>query len=155
MRSAGWTRRNVGEVVERGARRIVVVRALTEAGDPEAAARELRARAGGSGWRSAAVSGDAGAPPPTVPARRGIERRGLGDGAAQARPRRLRGEERDAAIRAQLEPLAPGERPRAITVAVIVAAVLAVGEHRRLAGRLEGRATTQPSTGGALVVPRP
>src|SRR3954451_11745741 len=35
---------NVGEVVERGARRIVVVRALTEAADPEAAARELRAR---------------------------------------------------------------------------------------------------------------
>ena len=34
---------NVGEVVERGARRIVVVRALTDAADPEAAARELRA----------------------------------------------------------------------------------------------------------------
>jgi thiamine-phosphate pyrophosphorylase len=33
---------NVGEVVERGARRIVVVRALTEASDPEAAARALR-----------------------------------------------------------------------------------------------------------------
>lgn len=34
---------NVGEVVERGARRIVVVRALTEAADPCAAARALRA----------------------------------------------------------------------------------------------------------------
>ena len=34
---------NVHEVVERGATRIVVVRAITEAGDPEAAARELRA----------------------------------------------------------------------------------------------------------------
>jgi thiamine-phosphate pyrophosphorylase len=34
---------NVGEVVERGARRIVVVRAITEAEDPEAAARALRA----------------------------------------------------------------------------------------------------------------
>jgi thiamine-phosphate pyrophosphorylase len=34
---------NVGEVVARGARRIVVVRALTEAVDPEAAARGLRA----------------------------------------------------------------------------------------------------------------
>ena len=34
---------NVHEVVERGATRIVVVRALTEAEDPEAAARELRA----------------------------------------------------------------------------------------------------------------
>jgi thiamine-phosphate pyrophosphorylase len=34
---------NVGELVERGARAIVVVRAITEAADPEAAARELRA----------------------------------------------------------------------------------------------------------------
>ncbi|MDA0171770.1 thiamine phosphate synthase [Solirubrobacter taibaiensis] len=34
---------NVHEVVERGATRIVVVRALTEAEDPEVAARELRA----------------------------------------------------------------------------------------------------------------
>ena len=34
---------NVGAVVERGATRIVVVRAITEASDPEAAARELRA----------------------------------------------------------------------------------------------------------------
>jgi thiamine-phosphate pyrophosphorylase len=33
---------NVGEVVARGARRIVVVRAITEAADPEAAARGLR-----------------------------------------------------------------------------------------------------------------
>ena len=35
---------NLDEVVERGARRIVVVRALTEAADARAAARELRAR---------------------------------------------------------------------------------------------------------------
>jgi thiamine-phosphate pyrophosphorylase len=34
---------NVREVVERGARRIVVVRAIADAPDPEAAARELRA----------------------------------------------------------------------------------------------------------------
>jgi thiamine-phosphate pyrophosphorylase len=34
---------NVHEVVERGATRIVVVRAITEAADPEAAARALRA----------------------------------------------------------------------------------------------------------------
>ena len=33
---------NVGAVLERGATRIVVVRAITEAADPEAAARELR-----------------------------------------------------------------------------------------------------------------
>jgi thiamine-phosphate pyrophosphorylase len=34
---------NLAEVIERGARGIVVVRAITEAADPEAAARELRA----------------------------------------------------------------------------------------------------------------
>ena len=34
---------NVHEVVERGATRIVVVRAITEAEDPEVAARALRA----------------------------------------------------------------------------------------------------------------
>ena len=37
-----------------------------------------------------------------------------------------RGRERDDAIRAALEPLAPGERPRAVTVAAILAAVLGV-----------------------------
>jgi thiamine-phosphate pyrophosphorylase len=38
----GLNASNVGEVVERGARRIVVVRAITEAADPEAAAHTLR-----------------------------------------------------------------------------------------------------------------
>jgi thiamine-phosphate pyrophosphorylase len=38
----GLDRANVGAVVERGATRIVVVRAITEAPDPEAAARALR-----------------------------------------------------------------------------------------------------------------
>ena len=35
---------NVGEVVEAGAERIAVVRAIADAGDPEGAARELRGR---------------------------------------------------------------------------------------------------------------
>jgi thiamine-phosphate pyrophosphorylase len=38
---------NVGQVVDAGASRIVVVRAIRDAADPEAAARELRARLGG------------------------------------------------------------------------------------------------------------
>jgi thiamine-phosphate pyrophosphorylase len=38
----GLDARNVGEVLDRGATRVVVVRAITEAPDPEAAARELR-----------------------------------------------------------------------------------------------------------------
>ncbi len=37
-----------------------------------------------------------------------------------------RSRERDAAVRASLEPLKPGERPRAVTVAAIVAALLGV-----------------------------
>ncbi len=37
-----------------------------------------------------------------------------------------RGREKDAAARAALKPLAPGERPTAVTVGAIVAAVLAV-----------------------------
>jgi hypothetical protein len=37
-----------------------------------------------------------------------------------------RSRERDDAIRASLEPLAPGERPRAVTVAAIFAAVVAI-----------------------------
>jgi hypothetical protein len=42
------------------------------------------------------------------------------------RPRRPRGEERDAAAREALTPLAPGERPRPLQVAIAVAVVLAI-----------------------------
>ena len=38
-----------------------------------------------------------------------------------------RGRARDDAIRAELEPLAPGERPRVVTIAVIVAFAFAIG----------------------------
>jgi hypothetical protein len=40
---------------------------------------------------------------------------------------RPRGSERDEALRAQLDPLSPGERPAALLVAVGVSALLAVG----------------------------
>jgi hypothetical protein len=40
---------------------------------------------------------------------------------------RLRGEERDAAIRAGIDPLGPGERPAAIVVSVAVSLLIAVG----------------------------
>jgi hypothetical protein len=43
------------------------------------------------------------------------------------RPRRLRGEAADAVVRDSLEPLAPGERPRALLIAIVVSAVLAIG----------------------------
>jgi hypothetical protein len=48
-----------------------------------------------------------------------------------------RGRERDAATRAALEPLAPGERPRAVTVAAILAALLGVANLALLAAGWE------------------
>jgi hypothetical protein len=61
-------------------------------------------------------------------------------GAAAAGSDRLRagyarGRERDEAIRAGLEPLAPGERPRSVTVAAVVAAALGLVN---VAGYLSG-----------------
>ena len=57
---------------------------------------------------------------------------------------------RNDAVRASLEPLAPGERPLAVTVAAVVAAVLAVAN---LAFFLAGWevAGDDPSPGGVLV----
>jgi hypothetical protein len=46
--------------------------------------------------------------------------------ASAAGPRRPRGAERDRELRAALVPLAPGERPAALVVAIVVAAALAV-----------------------------
>jgi thiamine-phosphate pyrophosphorylase len=40
----GISRENIDEVIEAGARRVCVVRAITEAADPERAARELHTR---------------------------------------------------------------------------------------------------------------
>jgi hypothetical protein len=67
--------------------------------------------------------------------------------AARNGARRLRGEERDAQIRAQLEPLAPGERPRAITVAAIVAALIGTANVVLWAAGYEVRAQDQSATG--------
>jgi len=48
-----------------------------------------------------------------------------------------RGRERDAAVRAALEPLAPGERPRAVTAAAILAALLGAANVALLAAGWE------------------
>ena len=75
-------------------------------------------------------------------------------GAAQQRslrsPRRRSSEERNQAVRAALEPLAPGERPAAVTVAAIVAAALAVANLvAYLAGvEIDGE---RPAAGGMVV----
>lgn len=66
-------------------------------------------------------------------AQRSRKRRGAGPVPAQAAPagarretRAARSEARDAEARAQLEPLAPGDRPPAVTVATLVALGLAL-----------------------------
>ena len=63
-------------------------------------------------------------------------------------PRRLRGEERDAEIRAGLTPLEHGERPRPITVAAIVCAVLAIANLIAMAvgATVHGHRASVPAT---------
>ena len=63
-----------------------------------------------------------------------------------------RGREKDEAARAALEPLPPGERPRAVTVAAIVALVLALAELIAFAVSFD---SDEPSkaTRTAIVVP--
>jgi hypothetical protein len=61
-----------------------------------------------------------------------------------------RSRERDEAARAALVPLAPGERPRAVVAAAILAALLCVANLAALAGGLEVRGQAA-STSGVLV----
>ena len=61
-----------------------------------------------------------------------------------------RSRERTEAARASLKPLAPGERPRAVTVAAIVAALIAVANLALLLAGWEVRGQ-EPSTSGALI----
>ena len=61
-----------------------------------------------------------------------------------------RGRERDERVRAALEPLAPGERPRAVTVAAILAALLGLANVVLLAVGYEVEGGGQ-SVAGALI----
>ena len=61
---------------------------------------------------------------------------------------RLRGEARDEQLRARLEPLAPGERPTAITVAAVVALLLGAGN---AIGAVVGEAADRPLLIGLAV----
>jgi hypothetical protein len=61
-----------------------------------------------------------------------------------------RGELRNEAVRAELEPLAPGERPRALTVAAVVAAALAIANLTLLFTGYEVRGQ-QPKAAGVIV----
>jgi len=61
-----------------------------------------------------------------------------------------RSRERDEAARAQLQPLAPGERPLAVTIAAVVAAVLALANVGFLLAGWEV-AGEEPKPGGVLL----
>ncbi len=70
------------------------------------------------------------AKPATVAAPSPPKRGGLakpGPGKPEAKPAPSRSEQRNAAVRATLEPLAPGERPWAVTVSVALAAATGLG----------------------------
>jgi hypothetical protein len=83
--------------------------------------------------------------------RRSRKRAGRPAAAPQpVRRRRPTSEQRDSAVRAELEPLAPGERPPAVTVAAIVALVLAAGNVVFLVAGIELRGQ-KTSPGGALL----
>ena len=96
-----------------------------------------------SGWASAAVSARAGrAPAPPAPA--GDD--GCARGYARARAR-------NDAVRAKLEPLAPGERPLAVTIAAVLALAIAVANLVLYLAGCDVRGE-DPTAGGALVVLR-
>lgn len=61
-----------------------------------------------------------------------------------------RGRERDERIRAQLEPFGPGERPTAVVIAVVVAAVLAITNVALLVAGVEVR-DREPPVFGTIV----
>ena len=73
-----------------------------------------------------------------------------GAGAAPARGYE-RSRQRNEAARAQLEPLAPGERPRAVTIAAVIAGVMAVANLGLYLAGWDVRGK-DPNLGGALAV---
>lgn len=70
--------------------------------------------------------------------------------ASGAPPKRLRGEAANAAIRAQLEPLEPGERPRVLIVATAFAALCAIAN---VIATLSGSGAGDSSSGAGDAVP--
>jgi len=115
---------NAPRVLETGAERLAVVRAIADADDPRAAAAELKAQIAG-------------------------------------RSRRKTSEEKDAEVRAQLKPFAPGERPAAAALASTIVAgialanliLLAMGYQPRYAWRDTTHQAIQLGFGiGALII---
>jgi MFS family permease len=90
------------------------------------------------------TTGDAAFAPREVPARP-AERPAAGRGG------RLRGEAANEAVRADLEPLAPGERPAAVTLAVVLAVAFGVANLVLLAAGYDIRGNESANAGGAIV----
>ena len=117
---------NAAQVVEAGARRLCVVRAIRDAADPAAAAEAAarRLRRGSGRWRPVAEQ-------PRKRKQRGASptpRERMERGYAKA-------EERNQEAREALEPLAEGERPLVVTIGAVVAALIALSIVARLPGR--------------------
>jgi hypothetical protein len=66
------------------------------------------------------------------------------------RPPRKTAAEKNAAARATLEPLGPGERPGAVTISAVIALVLAIANLALLASNYEVRGTKTTPFGGIL-----
>jgi hypothetical protein len=63
---------------------------------------------------------------------------------------RLRGEARNEELRANLEPLAPGERPLAVSIGAVIAALLGLSNLVLLAAGYDLRGGEDPQSGGVI-----
>ena len=142
-RSAGSTAATSARCARPARARIVVVRAIADAEEPEAAARALRAGDRRSREAAAAVSSrerkraerrkrkmrsaePSTAPTPTTAATNGARRPTVEDLAAEAEARGIsRSELKNERVRAELEPLEEGERPIVVTVGAVVSGLIA------------------------------
>lgn len=136
-----------------------------------AAARGKAVREGARAEVAAAASAPSGAPPATgagrvpgpldefsavaAPAPPAADAAAATDAAVPAdaaggRPKRLRGEAANEAIRAQLQPLAPGERPPALRAAIVLAILLGLANLVLALANVEVE-DGQSSRGGAIV----
>ena len=119
---------NIEAVTSAGAERVAVVRALTDATDVEGAARRLREELVPRGSALASRSRKRGRrrKPTAVATTPSPDARPQRSAYAAAMERRY--EARNQAVRATLKPLAPGERPVAVTVGAVLAALLGAGD---------------------------